>query len=595
MSNSGDSAAPLQVLRFLFSHWARQKSVLAVIIITMACATLADVATPIYAGRLVDAVALHAPSARQDALAALVGLGVLGALIVVLRQIGLMGVVRFTLHMMTEIKAEGFSRVQDFSASWHAESFSGSVVRQILRGAGAVDMLNDVFFFGLIPTAIVLGGATVLLGARWPSVGLAVAVGSAIYITVTATLSLRYVAPAAALSNAWDTRVSGALADAITCNAAVRAFGAEAREITRFDRVLGKWRARTRRTWSRGCASYSVQAAALLMLQLLITGTIVLQWWRGHADAGAVATVLTAYFILHGYLRQMSQTVRELQRGVADLQELVGLSAQMPTVRDQPHAAPLRVTAGRIAFQDVSFRYGADNALLFDRLSVTIAHGERVGLVGPSGSGKSTFVKLIQRLHDLDGGRILIDGQDIAGVSQVSLRSRIALVPQEPTLFHRTLAENIGYGRPDATMAEIEEAARMARAHEFIERQPKGYATLVGERGIKLSGGERQRVAIARAFLADRPILILDEATSSLDSESEAAIAEAAERLMAGRTCIVIAHRLSTVRAMDRILVFRSGRIIEQGSHAALMAREDGLYLDLFERQSLGLQREMAA
>jgi ATP-binding cassette, subfamily B, bacterial len=198
-------------------------------------------------------------------------------------------------------------------------------------------------------------------------------------------------------------------------------------------------------------------------------------------------------------------------------------------------------------------------------------------------------VRLIQRLHELDGGEILIDGQNIAAVTQHSLRSQIAIVPQEPTLFHRSLAENIAYGRPDATQDQIEHAARLARAHEFIVRQPRGYNTPVGERGIKLSGGERQRVAIARAFLADRPILILDEATSSLDSESEEAIAEAAARLMEGRTCIVIAHRLSTVRAMDRILVFRAGQIVEEGTHAALVARAGGLYRDLFQRQALGL------
>ena len=302
-----------------------------------------------------------------------------------------------------------------------------------------------------------------------------------------------------------------------------------------------------------------------------------------------MATVLTTYFVLHGYLRDMSRFVRETQRGIADMQELVGLMGQHATVRDLPGAPPLRVGAGRIEVRDVSFRYGAQGASLFEHLDVTIAAGERVGRVGPSGSGKSSFVRLLQRLHDVDAGLILIDGQDIAAVAQTSLRSQIALVPQEPILFHRTLAENIAYGRPDAAMRDIVQAAELARAHEFIVRQPKGYATLVGERGVKLSGGERQRVAIARAFLAGSRILVMDEATSSLDSASEAAIAEAAGRLIAGRTCLVIAHRLSTVRAMDRILVFAGGRIVEQGTHAALVARAGGLYRDLFERQALGL------
>ena len=223
--------------------------------------------------------------------------------------------------------------------------------------------------------------------------------------------------------------------------------------------------------------------------------------------------------------------------------------------------------------------------------------GEKIGLVGHSGSGKTTFVKLIQRLYDVNKGRILIDGQDIAHVTQSSLRGEIAIVQQEPILFHRSLAENIAYARPGASMDEIIAAAKLANAHHFIERLPRAYQTLVGERGVKLSGGERQRVALARAFLADAPVLILDEATSSLDSESEALIQEAMERLMEGRTAIVIAHRLSTVRSMDRLLVFDHGTIAEEGTHDVLVRRENGIYRRLFERQALELAKglEVAA
>ena len=226
---------------------------------------------------------------------------------------------------------------------------------------------------------------------------------------------------------------------------------------------------------------------------------------------------------------------------------------------------------------------------LFHDLSLRIEAGERVGLVGHSGSGKSTLVKLLHRLYDVNAGQILIDGYDISRVQQDSLRAQLALVPQDPILFHRSLAENIAYARPDASRSEIEEAACLANAHDFIRVQPKGYATLVGERGVKLSGGERQRVALARAFLANTPILVLDEATSSLDSESEAAIQDAMERLMVGRTSIVIAHRLSTVRMLDRILVFDHGRVIEEGSHNSLVRKLGGSYQRLFERQVLGL------
>lgn len=328
--------------------------------------------------------------------------------------------------------------------------------------------------------------------------------------------------------------------------------------------------------------------ALLLALRTGVIAASLLLWWRGRATAGDVAYVLTTYFVIHGYLRDVGMHVANLQRAVNEMEELVAIHAALVGIVDCRGAAPIRIVAGGIAFDRVGFRYGDHTVPLFRDLSVAIRPGERVGLVGHSGSGKTSFVKLIQRLYDVTSGRVLIDGQDVALVQQASLRGQIAIVPQEPLLFHRSLAENIGYARPDATMAEIAEAAALANAHDFIARLPKGYATLVGERGVKLSGGERQRVALARAFLADAPILILDEATSSLDSESEQLIQQAMARLMEGRTTLVIAHRLSTVRALDRILVFDRGRIVGQGSHASLM-REDGLYRTLVRHQALGM------
>jgi ATP-binding cassette subfamily B protein len=271
------------------------------------------------------------------------------------------------------------------------------------------------------------------------------------------------------------------------------------------------------------------------------------------------------------------------------MEELVSLESQPLGIEDRPGAGPIAIGKGEIRFEHITFHYGTKATPLYDNFSVRIAPGERVGLVGHSGSGKTTFIKLIQRLYDISAGRITIDGQDIAAVRQASLRSQIAIVQQEPVLFHRSLAENIAYARPGASRAEIERAAKLANAHDFIAALPQGYDTLVGERGVKLSGGERQRVAIARAFLADAPILILDEATSSLDSESEVLIQQAMERLMMGRTTLVVAHRLSTVRALDRLLVLDKGKVVEEGSHEALIRLENGLYRRLFERQALEL------
>ncbi|MGV1886107.1 ABC transporter ATP-binding protein, partial [Rhizobium sp. 23-156E] len=399
----------------------------------------------------------------------------------------------------------------------------------------------------------------------------------------------------ASMANSWDTRLGGALADAVTCNAVVKAFGAESREDERLSLVTRKWQDRTRRTWTRGTLNGTSQNALLSLLRGCVLGLALWLWANGKANAGDITFVLTAFFILQGYLREIGMHIRNLQRSVNDMEELVTIHAQPLGVEDVRGAPALHVEAGLITFDRVTFHYGNHHAPLYKDFSVTIKPGERVGLVGHSGSGKTTFIKLIQRLHDINGGIILIDGQDISKVAQTSLRRQIAIVQQEPILFHRSLAENIAYARPTATQAEIRTAARLASAHDFIEALPKGYSTLVGERGIKLSGGERQRIAIARAFLADAPILILDEATSSLDSESEMLIQEAMEKLMEGRTTLVVAHRLSTVRALDRLLVFKHGHIAEEGTHASLIRRESGIYRGLFERQALDLTKGIAS
>jgi ATP-binding cassette subfamily B protein len=300
-----------------------------------------------------------------------------------------------------------------------------------------------------------------------------------------------------------------------------------------------------------------------------------------------VAYVLTMTFLVQGYLREIGQQVSVVQRSVNEMEELLLLWRTPAGVADPAHPVALHVTHGEIAFEHVTFQYPGQQTPLFTDLSVHIAPGSRVGLVGPSGSGKSTFTKLLLRLYAQNSGRVLVDGVDTQRVRQADLRRQIALVPQEPVLFHRSLAENIAYGRPDATPEQIVQAARLANAADFIERLPEGYATLVGERGIKLSGGERQRVAIARAFLADARILVLDEATASLDSASEALMQEAMERLMEGRTVLIVAHRLSTVVGLDRILVFEHGQIVEDGTHAQLVQQEGGLYQRLYNLQSL--------
>jgi len=588
-----DRAAPFRdVLAFSFRHWARQRPVVIFVAIGVMLMTLADVLLPVYVGRLIDALSpvmqTSAPAARETAmreailaLAAMLGLGVL---MLVTRHLAFVGVVHMTLKQMVDVAREAFWKVQRFAAEWHANTFAGSIVRKVTRGMWAIDLLNDTLLLALLPSFVVLVGSTALLGYYWPLMGLVVTVGALIFIGMTAFLSIGYIGPAARLSNQWDTKTGGALADAVTCNPVVKSFGAELREDERLLSVLGKWRKRTYRTWMRHTKSSSGQILALILLRTAVIGLALYLWWTGQASAGDVAYVMTAYVVIQGYLRDVGMYIRDLQKAVNDMEELVEIHGQPLGIEDRTGAEPIAIRHGRIEFQDVVFHYRGHHQPLYDGLSVTIGAGEKIGLVGLSGSGKTTFVKLIQRLHDVNDGRILIDGHDIAGVTQASLRAQIAIVQQEPILFHRSLSENISYSKPGATQQEVERAARLANAHEFIAKLPKGYGTMVGERGIKLSGGERQRVALARAFLADAPILILDEATSSLDSESEALIQEATERLMQGRTTIVIAHRLSTIERADRIVVMAQGRIAEAGTHEELL-RRGGLYAGLHRLQ----------
>jgi len=578
-------------LHFVLVQWRRQLGLAFAIACGTAIQAALEMTAPVYAGRLVDAVAGSTSHERalHQALGSLIVMLALGLLIVGVRYLVMRGIVRFTLRIMSHVARDTFWRVQRFSTDWHANSFAGSTVRKISRGMWAFDMLNDTVFLALWPSLLVLIGATLLFGWRWPVMGAVVGFGSAAYVVVSGWMSLRLVMPAMRVSNAWDSRFGGVLADAVSCNPVVKAFGAEHREDIRIMRTVARWKMRTRRGWGTMVLSSTLQQAVLALLRFAVIGLAIAYWWRGRATPGEMTFVLSAYGVIEAYLHGIGQQIRNFQRAINDLEEMVGFHGQPLGVADRDDAVTVEIARGDIVFDRVSFSYPAQRRQIYHDLSVHIRGGERVGLVGPSGSGKTTFVKLVQRLYDVDGGRIAIDGQSIASVTQESLRRHVAIVQQEPLLFHRSLAENIAYGRPGATRAEIEEAARLAHAHSFIERLPDGYATLVGERGIKLSGGERQRVAIARAFLADAPILIFDEATSSLDSESEALIQDAMERLMRGRTTLIIAHRLSTVRQLDRILVFDRGRIVEDDTHQALMKLAGGMYRRLVERQAAGI------
>src|SRR3982075_4064427 len=427
-------AAIRVVIPFVFRHWLNQPVGAATVAGGLLGATAADLFMPLFSGHLVDAMTTGAsePAARRAAFAAFAAIVALGLISVILRLIGLQAIVPFTLRTMSDVSREAFMRVQRFSTDWHANSFAGSTVRKITRGMWALDLLNDTLLLALLPSLIVLLGSMILLGLHWSSLGIVIAVGALVYVSMTVMFSTRYIAPAARISNAWDTKVGGTLADALTCNAVVKSFGAEAREDARLARVISRWRTRVRRTWLRYNYTSTAQLAVLLCLRASVIGGALLLWIAGRASPGDVTYVLTSYYIIHAYLRDVGMHINNLQRSVNDMEELVAIHDEAIGIADAPGALPISVGGGCIVFEDVTFHYGGHRSPLYDVLSVDIRAGERVGLVGRSGSRKTTFVQLIQRLYDVSGGTILIDGQDIAQATQQSLRSQIAIVQQDP-------------------------------------------------------------------------------------------------------------------------------------------------------------------
>lgn len=481
-----------------------------------------------------------------------------------------------------------FAYLGKHSHTYFSDRFAGSLSSKITHASEGSQSLYEAFVWNWYPGVLSLCLTLVYISQASLSAG-------AIFLTLVIVLIpvnfylARYRRPHVVAYSAQSTKARGRLVDTVTNMSAVRQYALQNFENTRFSDEIRTMRKLDLRQWGISEWGLTINNVLIIIFQFVLLSMLVTLWTEEALSTGSLIMLITLLVNINGTLVFIGSSINGFIRRYAEVEEGLTDVLLPHEVINEEHAPELKTAKGLIDWKNVDFEFGANK--VFDKFNLAISPGQRIGLVGHSGAGKTTFVSLLLRQHDVTGGAIEIDGQNIAEVTQDSLRNAIAVVPQEPILFHRTIKENIAYGNPSATDEEIIAVAKKAQAHDFIMALEHGYDTMVGERGIKLSGGQKQRVAIARAMLKDAPILILDEATSALDSESEVAIQSALHTLMEGKTVIAIAHRLSTLREMDRIIVLEDGKIIEDGSHDSLKDF-GGVYQRLWEHQAGGFLTE---
>ena len=487
------------------------------------------------------------------------------------------------------VRSSLYRYLQGHSQRYFMGNFAGSLSNRVAEVSMGVNHSLWTLVCDFWPVTVTLGVSLILLMQVHSGLGLTLGLWTLGYLTVSYLLAMRcreYAKVFAAARSA----VSGRIVDAVTNVMNSKLFARMDYERRHLRRYLDREVQAARRTFWFMEKMRWFQFIATLALQVGMIAYAANIWIRGEISVGSFAMVASLLLMVINDVRNLSRRFLEFFEYIGNITDGVGIIIRPHEITDAPNAGELKVTRGEIRFENVDFAY-TEGIEVFRNLNLTIQPGERVGLVGFSGSGKSTFVNLLLRLYDIQGGRILIDGQNVRDVTQNSLREAISMISQEPMLFHRSLRENVRYGSLDATDEDVQEAARSAHAHDFIESLPQGYGALVGERGVKLSGGQRQRIAIARAVLKAAPIVIMDEATSSLDSVTERHIQESIEDLMRGRTSIVIAHRLSTIAHLDRIVVFHAGKVVEDGTHDELLAK-NGHYGRMWRMQAGGFLPE---
>ncbi|HEY4514834.1 MAG TPA: ABC transporter ATP-binding protein [Candidatus Paceibacterota bacterium] len=487
---------------------------------------------------------------------------------------------------LMKLRQQAYNTLLKHSYSFFTNNFTGAIVQRVGRYARAFERLADRVAFNMIPIMVRLIGVTIVVSTFEPRLALLIVFWAFLYMGINYFYSrwrLRFNIEAAEA----DSHTTAVLADTITNQNNIEIFGQYENETKHFGLVTNEQARITLRNWNVGNGLDAIQALLIILIEFGVLYFTIHYWEQGLVTIGTFVLVQLYILGLGGRLWDFSRIVRDFYESYADATEMVEIMKLPYEIKNTPGAKALTITKSEIEFKNVEFAFNQTRGVL-ENINVLIRGGEKVALVGPSGAGKTTFVRLLLRYYDSTSGAILIDGQNINHVTLESLRHNISLVPQDPLLFHRTLMENIRYGREGASDEEVIQAAHLAHCDEFIDALPLKYETKVGERGIKLSGGERQRVAIARAILKNAPVLILDEATSSLDSHSESLIQDALNTLMQGKTTIVIAHRLSTISKMDRIIVMEGGKITEEGTHAELTSRDASLYKKLWTLQAGG-------
>jgi len=494
----------------------------------------------------------------------------------------------FQSSVMAGLREQAFSFMMGHSHSFFSNNFGGSLTQKINKYARAFEKLMDRLVNDGLPLIIRSIGTVIAIYTLVPKYAYILSVFCVIFLA-TALIYTRFKLKYDVIAALSDTKTTGALADSISNHSSIQLFAGHDYENKRVGGIIQKQKRATVFNWYLWEGLSSIQSLYFVVMEFIVFWTAIKDWKIGLMTLPIIVLIQSYLGRLTENLWSFAGIVRTFYDSFADAQE-------MALILDTPYGVEDKVTKilenakGEVVFDNVTYIYEKNKTKVFDDFSLTIPQGQKIAIVGSSGAGKSTFVNLLMRLFNLTSGRILIDGIDISSISQKNLREQIAFVPQDPVLFHRTLMENIRYGKRGATDEEIKNAANLAHCDDFIGRLPLGYDTFVGERGIKLSGGERQRVAIARAILKDATILVLDEATSALDSESEMLIQDALRNLIKNKTTIVIAHRLSTVRAMDRIIVIENGKIIEDDTHEQLINKDEGVYKKLWDLQAGGFE-----